>query len=129
MANSGRARFLPGAAHVLLSTSNFSKEGRFYAWHAPLLLLRRNIRAVTGRAVFWSRLVEKYGLVFNGAGQLVASFATDVLMRPLERKCSLLVMVKQRRLPLCTVMALGARSGTTLDELPAVDVLMALFTL
>lgn len=37
-------------------------------------------------------------------------------------------MVKQRRLPLCAVVALGARRKSALGELPAVNVLMAFLT-
>ena len=83
---------------------------------------------MTGGAFLWRGFVEEYSLAFDRAGQLVASFAANVLVRPLQWKCRPLVMVKQRGLPLCTVMAFSARSDTTLGELPAVDVLMALLT-
>lgn len=84
---------------------------------------------MTGGAFLWRGFVEEHGLAFNGASQLVASLAANVLVRPLQRKCRPLVMIKQRWLPLCAVVALGAGRDFGLDELPAVDVLMTILTL
>ena len=81
---------------------------------------------MTGRAVLWGGSVEEHGLAFDGACQLVTCVTTNVLVRPLQWKVSPLVVIKQRWLPLCAIVALGARRDSALDELPAVNVLMAL---
>ena len=73
-------------------------------------------------------LVEEHGFAFYSAGKLVASFAADVLVRPLQWKCSALVVVKQRWLPPSAVMALGAGRDSALGKLSAVDVLVAFLT-
>ena len=83
---------------------------------------------MTGGAVFWSGLVEESVFAFNGAGQLVASVAVNVLVRLLQGKCRPLVMIKQRWLPLCAVVALSTRRNSALGELPAVNILMAFLT-
>lgn len=83
---------------------------------------------MTGSAVLWGRLVEEHGLAFNGAGQLVAQFTANVVVRPLQRKCSPLVVVKQRGFPLCAAVALGTGRHSAIGELSAVNVLMAFLT-
>ena len=84
---------------------------------------------MTVGAFLWGGLVEKHGLAFYGSGQLVASFAADVLVRPLQWKCSPLVVVKQRWLPPSAVVALGAGRDSALGKLCGVDVLVAFLTL
>lgn len=73
--------------------------------------------------------VEKDGPAGYGPGQLVASFAADVLVRALQGKCSPLIVVEQRGLPASAVVALGAGRDSALGKLSAVDVLMAFLTL
>lgn len=67
----------------------------FYAAGAILLLLCRKVRAVARRAFLGRWFVEKYGLALDGASQLVAPFAANILVRPFQRKPSPLVMVEQ----------------------------------
>lgn len=93
-----------------------------------LLLLCRDVRSVAGGAFLRSRLVEEDGFAFHGTRQLVASFAANVLVCALQREIGPLVMVKQRGLPLCAVVALGAGCEFALSELPAVDILVTLLT-
>jgi len=83
---------------------------------------------MTGGAFLWRGFVEEYSLAFDRAGQLVASFAANILMSSLQWKRSPLVMVKQRWLPLCTVVTLGARRDRSLGKLSTMDVLVAFLT-
>ena len=83
---------------------------------------------MTGSAFFGRGHVEEHGLACDGAGQLVASFAADVLVRPLQGKCGPFIVVKQRWFPPSAVVALGAGRDSTLGKLSAVDVLVAFLT-
>lgn len=83
---------------------------------------------MTGGAFLWTGFIEKHGLAFDHPSQLVAPVATNVLVRALQWKCGPLVMVKQRGLPFCAVVALGAGRYLALGKLPAVDVLMTVLT-
>ena len=84
---------------------------------------------MTGGAVLRSRLVEEYGFALDHAGQCVAALAAHVAMHPLQRELSALVMIKQRRLPLRAVVAIGASGHPVFRELLAVDIFMALLAL
>ena len=83
---------------------------------------------MTGGAFRWSGFIEEHGLAFDGARQFVATFAANVLVRSLQRKCGPFVVVKLRWLPLCAVVALGAWRHSALSKLPTVGVRMAFFT-
>lgn len=84
---------------------------------------------MAGRAIFRSWFIKQDGPGGDDPRELMAIAAADVLMRTAKRKLRALVMVKQGRLPLCTVVALGAARDVTLGKLLAVNVLMTFFAL
>ena len=83
---------------------------------------------MAGGTVFRSRLVEKYILALDLAGQRVAALAAHIVMHPQQRELSALVMIKQRRLPLRAVVALRAIRHSVFRELLAVNIFMAFLT-
>lgn len=80
-------------------------------------------------AVFGSGFVEKDRLAFHHAGVLVASRAAHVAMHALKREGGAGIVIEQRRLPLGTVVAVGARRrAICFGELRAMNIGMAAFT-
>lgn len=114
-----------GVRHVLLSRCNFFEGGHVLQVWLPLC---RQVGSVAGGAFPGGGFVEKDGAAGYGPGQLVASFAADVLVRALQGKCGPLIVVEQRGLPASAVVTLGAGRDSGLGELPAVDVLVAFLT-
>ena len=84
-------------------------------------------RAVACRAVLGSRLVEQNRLGRNNPGRLVTLGAAHILMSAPQRERRPLLMVKQRRLPLRAVVALGAMRNIRNCKLLPMDVVMAVF--
>ena len=84
---------------------------------------------MTCGTLFGSGLVEKDWLAFRHAGVSVTSGATHVAMHPLKRERGAGVVIEKRRLPLGTVVAVGARRrAICLGELRAMNISMAAFT-
>jgi hypothetical protein len=79
-------------------------------------------------AVLRRRLVEENGLARNRLCQLVALGAPYVLMSASQREYRFFV-IKQRRFPLRTVVALSAPRHVALRELLPMYVLMAVLAL
>lgn len=97
----------------------------------PLTLFPRNRvrRPVAVGAFSWSGLVEENRLAGNEFRQLVAIGAAYILMGATQRKIRPVFMVKERRLPLHAVMAIGTWRGRSLGELFPMDILVAAFAL
>ena len=75
-------------------------------------------------------LIENDRFPFHHTLEVVTRLATHSLMGPLERESGAPLMIEQRRLPSCGVMAIGTRRNPIgLGELSTVNVLMTLFTL
>jgi hypothetical protein len=85
----------------------------------------RSRSAMTGRAIFWSRLVEKHGLGADRFCQLVAISALHVLVSAAQWENSSLLVVEERRSPFHAVVAVSTRGGFTLGELLSMDVFVA----
>ncbi len=95
-----------------------------------LAFLRRRIRrAVAGRTVPGSRLVEENRPGADKPCQLVALGAAYVLVRTTQRKLRSLLVVEKRRLPFHAVVALGTTGYIALGELFPVNILMAVLAL
>ena len=69
--------------------------------------------------------VEQHLLAFDIAEEFVAGGAADVFVRAGQGKLGALVVIEKRGFPLGGVVAIGAGGGVGLDELAAVNVLMA----
>lgn len=88
-----------------------------------------DLGAVAGSAIFGCRLVEEDVLAFDNTNLLVTSFAAHVLVCTFQREGSAQFVIEERGLPLRAVMALCAGCDAILQELLAVRVLVAVFTL
>lgn len=68
-------------------------------------------------AVFGRGFIEDYRLRIDLADELMTVSATNVAVSPGESKRSALVMIERGGLPLCTIVAVGARSDISPGEL------------
>ena len=79
--------------------------------------------------LFGRVLVEEDLLPLKLAVVLMAAGARHVLVEPLKRELGLLVVVKQRRLPLGGIVTIDTGGHAVLGELLAVDIFVAVFAL
>lgn len=84
---------------------------------------------MAGSAIFRGRLVENNRFRGDDPRQLVALCAAHVLMSPAQGKLRPLLVVKERRLPLHAVVALGAACDVRMGELFPMNVFMAVLAL
>ena len=84
---------------------------------------------MTSRAVLGRGLIKKHRLFRDQPGGFVAIPAAYVLVRAPQGERGPFLVIKQRRFPSRRVVTLGAASHVRFGELPAVDVLMAVFAL
>ena len=84
---------------------------------------------MAGGTFLGSGLIEQYLPARDGPDQLVAGFATNVLVNALERESRARVVIKQRRFPFRAVMAFRAGCVLSLGKLSAVDVLVTILAL
>lgn len=84
---------------------------------------------MTSGALLRRGLVEQNRFALNHPAQLVTAGAAHVLMRAAQGELSTLVVIKQRRFPFHAVVTLDAARDTSLCELLAMHVLVAVLTL
>ena len=85
---------------------------------------------MAGFALTRGGLVEQDFFAIQFAGQLMTGLAPHISMYTLEGEIGAVVVVKQRRLPLRTVVAVGAGCHSSrIRELPAVNFFVAILTL
>lgn len=82
---------------------------------------------MAGRTFLRSGLVEQYILAIDLSYRLVAAFAFDVAMLPLQRKIGFPIMIEDCGLPLCAVVAEGTASDAFRGKLFSMNVLVAVF--
>jgi hypothetical protein len=99
----------------------------------PLTLPRLkqwDVCTVAGRAFSWGGLIEKYRLAADLAREFVAVRATHVTVSSLEREGCALIVIKERRSPAATIVAISASGNASYaGELFSMDVGMAVFAL
>lgn len=81
---------------------------------------------MASRAVLRRGLIEEHSLGADRFRQLMAVATLHVLMRAAQWKSGPLLVIEKRRLPLHTVVAIGAGSGFSLGKLLSVDVFVAI---
>ena len=83
---------------------------------------------MAGGTVFGGGLVEQNAFAIYHARQFMTRLTAHVAMRTLQRESGSRVVIEQRRFPLHAVVTLRARRLLAFRKLPAVNVLVTLFT-
>lgn len=84
---------------------------------------------MTSGTFFRCRLVKENRFALHHSAQLVTPGAAHVLVRATQCELSTLVVIKQRGFPFHAVVTLDAAGDTSLRELLAMHVLVAVLTL
>lgn len=89
---------------------------------------RGNVRPVARGAVSRSGLIEQNGFAIHRARQFVTCLTAHVAMRTLQRERGSRVVIEQGWLPLHAVVTVGAGRFLAFCKLPAMHILVTLFT-